>query len=688
MEDTANEHQSVVQILGAEKLMAQDKGIINLIKGVNFDKADILDEFKQDRNILESFISMSKYSLTWLVKQIFRQPDGRPLELLPFQSCLLDMMFNYKYPMVLASRGAGKTFIYGLYALLRAILMPGQQIVIVGAGFRQAKLVFNYITKLYQASPLIQEALAPFGGPKHAVDQCSLKVGSSTIFAIPLGDGERIRGLRATCILCDEFASIPEDIYEIVVQPFAAVHADPARRARMTALRTRLVEMEAPEHLTSLIDKTLGFGNQIAISGTASYEFNHFYRKYDMYRKIIFSNGEPDRMRKAFFEGNTYMSEDAIDENLMKSFQHSDYAVFQLPYQGIPAGFMDDAVIANAKLTLDPSRFGMEYLSKFAKDSDGVFKRSLLEEATPIMERDNFEVNIELFGEKGAQYVLGIDPARHNDNMAMVVLKLGQRGYEVVYCWALAQKDWPTMTEKVRDILRRFNIVYIAMDQGGGGSAIMDLLQNKNFMQTNDEAIWQIDNDDTKFHAGRHILDMFQWNNTWVREANYALHTELRHRQLLLPHRVDENTLLNQYAIYHGKQIQKLTKSEKQWIYDEVYGQLNDNGDRKSMGIWDNIQTMLDEVCTIVKKVTESGTELFILPPLSAQEKHGKLTDKRRRDRYSALLLAAYAARTVRGHGFTKKMLPGGTAESLKRRARGARTSIRRGPNGIVYPGM
>ena len=163
MELTANEPvleaQSVASILDAEQLIQSDQRITNFLKEIDFNKFDIMEEFKHDRNILESLVSMSKFSLTWMVKQIFKQPDGRPLELLPFQSCQLDMMFNYKYPMILASRGAGKTFMYGLYALLRAILIPGQQIVIVGAGFRQAKLVFNYITKLYQSSPLLQEAL-------------------------------------------------------------------------------------------------------------------------------------------------------------------------------------------------------------------------------------------------------------------------------------------------------------------------------------------------------------------------------------------------------------------------------------------------------------------------------------------------------------------------------------------------
>ena len=683
------ENPTVNDLLSQEGIVvspATERRVVNLLKKISFSESDIIAHLSnKDRPLLENFIGLHRFSLTWIVKQLFKQNDGRPLELLPFQSCLLDMLWSYKYPMVLATRGAGKTFIYALYAILRAVLIPGQQIVIVGAGFRQAKLVFNYISKLYQASPLLQEALQPFGGPKYAVDQCWLNCGTSNIYAIPLGDGERIRGLRATCILCDEFASIPEDIYEIVVQPFAAVHADPARRVKMIALKERLLKLDAPEHLTKLIDRALGFGNQICISGTASYEFNHFYRKFNMYHRMINSNGDPKVIKQAFMEGNAYITEESFDDELMESFKHTDYAVFQLPYTGMPKGFLDDVIIANAKLTLDPARFGMEYLTRFAKDSDGVFKRSLLEEATPIKAKDGFEVLIELFGEPGAEYILGIDPARHSDNFALVVIKLTQRGYEVVYCWAMNGKDWPTAASKVRDILKRFNVVRIEMDQGGGGATIMDLLQNRKFLEVGDEPIWQIDNDDTKFHPGKHILDMFQWSNQWISEAVYAMHAEFRHRKLILPHKVDEEAIFNQYAVFHNKKVSNLTKSEKEWIFNEVYGEFSDEGDKKTLGVWDNIQEMITETCSIVKKVTDQGTETFILPPLSAQEKQGKLTDKRRRDRYSALLLAAYGARMLRGHGFEKKLLSGGADHEIRRGARN-RNSIRRGPNGIVFP--
>lgn len=678
--------KSVAHILESEGLL--NINVINNLRDLNFDRYSLEKEFKKDRPILETFVGLHKYSLTWLVSQLFRQPDGRPLELLPFQSCLLDMLWSHKYPMTLASRGAGKTFIYALYAVLRGLLIPGQQIVIVGAGFRQAKLVFNYIQKLYQASPLFQEAAQAFGGPKQAVDQCHLSLGASNIYAIPLGDGEKIRGLRATCILCDEFGSIPEDIYEIVVQPFAAVHADPARRAKIVKLRKRFQEMNAPSHILDLITRALGFGNQICISGTASYEFNHFYRKYNMYRNIIFSNGDPEIIRRAFAEGNTYTSKELIDDNLLSSFKYTDYAVFQLPYMAIPEGFMDETVIVNAKLTQDKSRFGMEYLARFAKDSDGVFKRSLIDEATPRLERDGYEVNFELFGEKGAQYILGVDPARHNDNLAMVVIKLTQRGFEVVYCWAMNGKDWPTATEKVRELLARFNVVQIVMDQGGGGDAIADLLHDRRFIKEDEEPIWAIDDEENKFMPGKKILNKFQWSNQWIEEAVYSMHTEFRNRQLLIPWKVDESLALNQFATFYGKKLNSITQSEKEWVFNELYGEVNDDGDRKSLGVYENVQELINETCTIVKKVTEAGSETFILPPLSSQEKQGKLTDKRRRDRFSALLLAAFGARTVRGHGFEKKLLPGGTDAQIRRRSKqGYGGGIRRGSNGVVYPG-
>lgn len=655
--------------------------VLNLISKIEFDKNDVLEEFSKYSNPLMGLVAMKKFSLAAIVKQLFRNDAGEPLELLPFQSALLWMLWHHKYPMILASRGAGKSFIYGLYAILRAILIPGSKICIVGAGFRQAKLVFDYVVKRYYTSPIIQEALQSGGGPKHAVDQCSLKVGSSIIFAIPLGDGDRIRGMRANVILCDEFASIPEEIYEIVVQPFAAVRSDPSKSVKLTSVIDKLKKHGAPVNIIRLLEEKLGFGNQICISGTATYEFNHFYRKYEMYRKMIFSGGDKENIARAFAEGNKYVVHGKVDRKLVEAFKHTDYAIFQLPYHAVPRGFMDESVIANAQLTYDPSKFNMEYLCKFAKDSDGFYKRSLIDAATP-KERD-VRVNIELYGERGAQYIMAFDPARHNDNFAVVILKITGRGAELVYAWTMRGKAFDLGVRKMRTLMERFNIVSIIGDQGGGGQHVVDLFCDKRMLEKGEVPIWRIDDDDAKYHDGLHILDVFQWSNEWIRDSNHAMRTEIMQKLLLFPDtHVDEELCIQQYAKYMHKQVSKVNQEEIEAIKSEIYGVVNDDGQKIQEGVWGDIQEVFNEMCAIVVKVTEGGTEQFILPSLSAQQKGQSLTDARRRDRYSALLMAAYGVRKIKGHGFKKRDLPGGGVGSFQRRGR---NNIRSN-NGTVWP--
>lgn len=654
--------------------------VVNALSQKSFNAKDILSTIKNINNPLESMVAMKQYSLTWIVKQIFNNESGRPLELLPFQSVLLDMLWNYKYPMVLASRGAGKSFIYAVYALLRALLLPGSKICIVGAGFRQAKIVFSYVAKLYMSSPLVIEAIQHDGGPKYAVDQCSIKVGNSTIFAIPLGDGERIRGMRANVILTDEFASISDEIFEFVVQPFAAVHKDPGRHVKITSLLNKLKKHNAPPEIIKIVEDQLGFGNQICISGTATYEFNHFYRKYEMYRKIIFSEGNNEVVSKAFADGNKYLIQGGkLDDEALKAFKHTDYAIYQLPYFGLPEGFMDAGIIANARLTFEPIRFGMEFLCKFAKDSDGFYKRSLIQGATPTGEE---AVVVELYGESGAQYVMGVDPARHNDNCTICILKLTNRGYELVYSWAIRGKSFDVVVKQIRTLMDRFNIIYIAMDQGGGGSHIRDMLSGKKYLEDGEQPIWDIENEEAKFQPGLKILECFQWSNEWVRENNYAMKAEIRQRQLLFPNACIEEQCLMQYS----RQLKRnLDKHDKDIVYEELYGALDNEGNKKVIdGIWDNIQETINEMCAIIVKATEGGQETFILPPLSIQQKNQSMTDARRRDRYSALLLAAYAARKIRGTGHKKTDIGGGT--DIFFRKRGSSSSIKRSGGGTAYP--
>ena len=74
------------------------------------------------------------------------------IKLFPMQIAILQSLWNHPFPMLVATRGGGKSYILAIYAILRALLEPKTKIVIVGAGLRQAKLVFNYIEDIWNSA--------------------------------------------------------------------------------------------------------------------------------------------------------------------------------------------------------------------------------------------------------------------------------------------------------------------------------------------------------------------------------------------------------------------------------------------------------------------------------------------------------------------------------------------------------
>jgi hypothetical protein len=654
---------------------------------------DILKVFDQT-GPFESIYHMSSFNLAWFVEKIFNNQQGKPLELEAFQQVMLDMLWYKKFPMVLATRGAGKTFMLALYALLRALLIPGSKIVIVGAGFRQAKLVFKYIEQLYEASPLVQEAISHWGGPKYGSDAATLRVGLSMIQAIPIGDGEKIRGLRATVLIADEFASIPEDIFDIVIEPFTAVHMNPAERAAQQRFMDRLESIGADDRLLEAIKSTQGFGNQIVISGTPSYKHNHFYKRWSVYMAFLKSRGDAKKLKYALEErqlASTGRLEQISDDDLAhaeESWHH--YAVFQLPYTALPKGFMEEDIIRKARATYPAHRFAMEYLSQFPDDTDGFIRRSWIERATP-KGPEQIPVQVELYGNPRATYVMGIDPARFNDNLGVVVFKLTERGKELIYCQAWDRTQFSVSAGKIREIVKRFNIEYIAMDKGGGGEDIREWLCKKVDGVKEEEFIWVIPDQMEKFTGdktgmsapGKKILEIVDFTPSWISQAAHGVESNIQQCNILFPHRADPHKIYDQYMRHFSKD--SVTEGEKAFLQRDLWGVDDweaeqiaaETGEKtqRSFGVTQNIEECINETCAIVRTVTPKGTESFELPKLAEQPEG---LDMRRRDRWSALMLANYAAKVYLGTGHQPKSSVG-TSTGTRRNGGGRGSYTSRG---------
>jgi hypothetical protein len=91
-----------------------------------------------DNPVLEFLDFMSKPENFWFTCKYLLNVD-----LLPFQLCILQELWERKFPMLIATRGAGKTWILALYSLLRAFFHQGCKIIVIGAALDSLSFCLN-----------------------------------------------------------------------------------------------------------------------------------------------------------------------------------------------------------------------------------------------------------------------------------------------------------------------------------------------------------------------------------------------------------------------------------------------------------------------------------------------------------------------------------------------------------------
>ena len=177
------------------------------------------------------------------------------------------------------------------------------------------------------------------------------------------------------------------------------------------------------------------------------------------------------------------------------------YSVIRMPYELLPKGFMDSDQVARSKATVHTGIYQMEYGACFTRDSQGFFKRSLVEscvvsDENSILDKSGNPIKFEavLMGKKDRQYVFGVDPASEVDNFSIVILELHPDHRRIVHCWTTTRSDhkekvkrglssetdfYAYCARKIRDLMKLFPCVHIAMDAQGGGVAVMSLCMIK-----------------------------------------------------------------------------------------------------------------------------------------------------------------------------------------------------------------
>ena len=513
--------------------------------------------------------------------------------------------------------------------------MPERKVVVVGAAFRQSKVLFEYMETIWNNAPILRSMCDASSGPRRDVDRCVMRINKSRVTCLPLGDGQKIRGQRANDIIGDEFGSIPREIFETVVAGFAAVSSDPIANVRRLASEKKAVELGI-ELVADDENAFKNVDNQIIISGTAYYDFNHFAEYWKKWKSIIQSQGKIGRLREVF------------GEDPPESFNWKDYSIIRVPYELLPDGFMDASQVARSKATVHTGIYQMEYGACFTRDSQGFFKRTLIESCVTsdrgeIKDAENKEIcfQAQLRGDTNKKYIYGVDPASEVDNFSIVVLEVNQDHRKIVHCWTTNREQhkekvksgfssetdfYSYCAKKIRDLMRIFPCIHISMDAGGGGIAVMESLHDKDKIKPDEFAIWPtIDEDkekDTDDQRGLHILEMCQFSKyDWLAEANHGLRKDFEDKVILFP-------MFDTISL-------GIANAE-----DGLKGRNYDTLEQCVM----EIEDLKDELTMIQITQTATGRDKWDTPEtVVGTGKKGKL----RKDRYSALIMANMAARTL-----------------------------------------
>ncbi len=546
------------------------------------------------------------------------------------------------------------TFLLGLYCLMRALLLPGRKIVIAGAGFRQSKFVHEYMENIWRNAPVLQDLCDQNSGGVRAPDVCTFRVNDSVINALPIGDGSKIRGYRANDLITDEFASHSREIFETVLAGFGNVSANVVDSVRLqesiAAARQDGYEVDSYD-----LGSPLQISNQIVISGTAYYDFNHFAEYWKKWRKIILSKGDKKVLEEIF------------DGKIEEGFDWRQYGIIRIPYNLLPKGFMDEGNIARSRASVHSGIFDMEYMCIFSSDSKGFFKRSLIEGCTAneknsiVLPSGPVIFDAMLRGNPNKKYVIGVDPASEVDNFAVVVLEVNEDHRRIVYSWTMNRQAhtervklgltsidnfYAYCARKIRDLMKLFPTERIMMDSQGGGIMVSESLHDSSVLLNGELPIWPIIEENKEKpsddEVGLHILELVNFaSSDWTNSANHSLRKDMEDKTLLFPK------------------------------FDPLILGLSAEDDKANNRLYDTledcvmeIEEMKNELTLIEITQTANGRDRWDTPEV----KLGANKKKRmRKDRYSALLMANAGARAISltpapeyqpYGGFSKRMDP------------------------------
>lgn len=141
-----------------------------------------------------------------------------------FQKIVIWIMMRYDAFYFIATRGIGKTYLVGLYAVCRCILYPGSKIVCCSYTFKQGKEIVLKITDDFmQKSPLLRNEIARVSTGQN---DCFVYFKNGSWIRVVVA-GESSRGARSNILIIDESRLVSQKIVDTILRPMNAAPRQP-----------------------------------------------------------------------------------------------------------------------------------------------------------------------------------------------------------------------------------------------------------------------------------------------------------------------------------------------------------------------------------------------------------------------------------------------------------------------------
>lgn len=545
------------------------------------------------------------------------------IRLFPFQHMAIKAMMLTDYFLGIWSRGQSKSFTTGLFASLDATLNQGVHIGIISKSFRQSRMIFNKIEDIMKTpkAAMFSEAVTRVSKSN---DQWVMEVGRSKITALPLGDGEKLRGFRFQRMIIDEFLLMPERIYNEVIVPFLSVVENPTERQEIYNLESQLVEAGKMTEE----ERTQWPNNKIIGLSSASYKFEYLYKLYQQYENLIINPEKSDVAHRV---------------------------IMHLSYDCAPTQLYDQSLIQQAKSTMSQSQFDREFGSIFTDDSSGYFKVSKMAACTI---EDGQGQCVEVAGEPNDEYLISFDPSwsesESSDDFAIHVFKLNKdrKIGTLVHSYAISGTSLKSHIFYMYYLLTHFNVVAMVGDYNGG----VQFLNACNESEIFKEAELKIECFDADFDnpqeyqnalrdarnqynlQGKRICHLRKPTSSWIRSANELLQSSFDHKRIWFA----ASAINDDYQRQRQKNI-PIDKIKFLRVADSE----EKNSGAKMIDFIEHQKDMIDltkaECALIQVSTTAQGTQSFDLPQ-NIRRQSGP--DKARRDSYSALVLGSWMIQT------------------------------------------